>query len=377
VAAGVAIMVILLALGAVAFRSSKAESAAPVKPSPQVSASPIATASPIPTATPLPSATPSPSPTPDPVPIALEKARQTAPSDPAAALTILVELQKSNPVREDIRQSISEFLSAARLHHDTLTPGQIAALRKPLEEAAALDFVDAELLLGEQLRATDPKDALKWTLAAANNSNVEAMVLAGLMLSNGLGAEKPNLVEAATWFQRAAEAGDPRAMFALGECYLLSKGVTRDPKLALEWLDKAAAQNDVQALNKLGDLSYRGIPGVLEPDIKKAFWYFSSAKDLGYPDAYGNLGALFMKAPAGLRDEKMAVEIFKQGIDKGDARSMCFYAICLEDGVGGLAKDPDAARPWYVKAAEQGVAKAQEWCREHQVPFTPSTRPTR
>jgi hypothetical protein len=316
-------------------------------------------------------------PTPDPAVAVLAKARETAQSDPAAALAMLVDLQKSHPDLAEAKGALNEFLTATLDRRDSLAPEQIAALRDPLAGAAALNFVDAQVLLGRELRETDPENALKWTLAAANNGSTDAMLSAGLMLSNDIGPRKKNPPEAARWFQRAAEAGDPRAMFALGECYQLSKGVTRDPKLALEWINKAAERNEVNALNRLGDIYNKGIPGLVQPDLKKAFAYFSAAKDLGLANAYGNLGVLFMSAPPGMKDEKMAVEIFKQGIEKGDARSIYFYAVCLEDGLGGLAPDKAAARQSYVKAAELGVAGAQEWCRKNQVSFTPSTRPPR
>lgn len=347
---------------------------------------PLITSTPVPsTPTPPPLVSPSPppaptatpEPTPDPVLATLAQSRLTAQKDPSAALASLLELQNSHPGRPEPKEAIHEFLTATLEREDSLTPGQLAALREPLETAAGLDFVDAQLLLGNELRESDPEDAVKWTIAAANNGNVVAMRRAGLMLSNDLGTLKKNPQEAAKWFQRAAEKGDPQAMFALGECYQLSKGVTRDPKLALEWIRKAADQNEVNALNRLGDIYTKGIPGVVQPDLKTAFTYFSAAKDLGFADAYGNLGALFITAPPGMKDEKMAVEIFRQGIEKGDARSRYFYAVCLEEGRGGLAKNPEEARQAYIKAAELGVAGAQDWCRNHQVPFTPPVRPPR
>ncbi len=362
----VVVPVVLILLGGASFLFlSKPVAPAPASPTP----APTATATPRPTATPTP--------TPDPVAETLSKARDIAPRDPVAALVLLVDLLKTQPDLPQVKQTVEEFLAATRERWQSLTPGQIAAMGEPLEAAAGMDFVDAQLLLGELLRETDPKDALKWTLAAANNGNTDAMVLSGLMLSNGLGSDKPNLPEAANWFRRAADQGDPRAMFALGECYLLSNGVTRDPVKAMEWLHKAAELNDVQALNKLGDIYAKGPPGIARQDLKKAFENFSAAKDLGHPAAFGNLGALFMTAPAGMKDEKLAVEIFQQGIEKGDPRSMYFYAVCLEDGMGELRKDKAAAQTWYIKAAEAGVPKAAEWCKTNNIPFTPPVRPAR
>lgn len=368
---------VLLVIGGGAYYLRPTGSAAPAgggdpAPSPQPGVS--ATPEPSPAATPTPE--PTPEPTPDPVAAVIAGARQIAQPDPAAALASLVELHKSDPVRADASDALNEFLSAMVERSGTLKPGQVAALKKPLEAAAAANFVDAQLLLGEQLRETDPEGAIRWMLAAANNGNTDAMRRLGLMLSNDMGQQKRNLSEAARWFERAAKKGDPHAMFALGECYQSGQGVPQDMKLAVEWTTKAADQNEVNALNRLGAFYANGIPGVVPQDLAKAFSYFSTAKDLGYPDAYGNLGVLFLHAP-GMKDPKMAVEIFKQGIDKGDARSVYYYATCLEDGAGGLAADKAAAQENYVRAAELGVAKAQDWCRKHQVPFTPPVRGSR
>lgn len=352
------------------------------KQGPSVASATPPTAAPSPTPPPLPvstpaAPTPAPTATPDPVESRLAAAREMAASDPAAALEALLELRKSFPEAPEIREALVEFASGIRSRRESLTPGQAAALREPLEAAASLDIVDAQILLGDELRDSQPKESLKWILAAAKNGDPDAMLKSGLMLSNGVGAGAPDLREAAAWFQRAAEAGDPRAMFALSECYLLSKGVTRDPARALEWLNKSAASKNVEALNKLGDLHTKGIPGVVPVDLKKAFAYFSEAKDLGFAPAFGNLGALFMTAPEGMKDEKLAVDMFRQGADHGDPRSVYFYAVCLEDGLGELPKDPAAARPWYVQAAELGNPKAQEWCQKNKVPFTPPARAAR
>ncbi|MFA7345165.1 MAG: serine/threonine-protein kinase [Terrimicrobiaceae bacterium] len=368
VAATALCLVIALGGGAYYLLGSRGAPLHEPAPFPQPTASPSPAASPSPTPTPVPEETP------DPVSAALVKAHETAQSDPAAALVSLVDLQKSHPGREDAKGAVAEFLSATRERRGSLTPGQIAALRKPLEAAAALDFVDAQILLGEELRESDPEDALKWTLAAANNDSSDAMLLAGLMLSNDLGSEKKNPREAAKWFQRAAGRNDPRAMFALGECYQLGKGVAQDQKLALDWITKAAELKEVNALNRLGDIYTKGLLGV-KPDLKKAFAYFSSAKDLGCLDAYGNLGALYITAPPDMKDEKMAVDLFRQGIEKNNPLSMRFYAMCLEQGLAGTPVDKAAAQKLYVRAAEKGDAKSQDWCRQHQVPFTEPVRP--
>lgn len=338
------------------------------QPAPVAAATPAPMASPSPT--PAPSATAVATATPDPVAEGLARARGIASDDPAAALETLVALAKAHSDRPEARDAVVEFVTALRSRRDALNPGQVASLREPLEASAALDVVEAQLILGEDLLESDPKDAVKWLIAAAKNGNTDAMVLSGLALARGVGSGSPDLPAAFDWFQRAADRGDGRAMFALGECYYYSKGVTRDPRLALEWLNKAAEQSNVRALDMLGTLYSKGIPGVLPRDLPKAFWYFTAAKDLGFSPAYGNLGVLFMTAEPKLADKKLAVELFKQGAEKGDPRCMYFYAGCLRDGLGEVTKDKAAAQEWYVKAAELGVQEARDWCRANNVPFS-------
>ncbi|TSA31482.1 MAG: DUF1679 domain-containing protein, partial [Verrucomicrobiaceae bacterium] len=344
----------LLAAAGLFFLLPKASTPAPA---------PVAAATPVPMASPSPSPSATPTATPDPVAEGLARARGIASDDPAAALATLVALAKAHSDRPEARDAVVEFVTALRSRRDALNPGQMASLREPLEATAALDVVEAQLILGEDLLESDPKDALKWLIAAAKNGNTDAMVLSGLALARGVGSGSPDLPAAADWFQRAADRGDGRAMFALGECYYYSKGVTRDPRLALEWLNKAAEQSNVRALDMLGTLYSKGIPGVLPRDLPKAFWYFTAAKDLGFAPAYGNLGVLFMTAEPKLADKKLAVDLFKQGAEKGDPRCMYFYAGCLRDGLGEVTKDKAAAQDWYVKAAELGVQEARDWCR--------------
>lgn len=235
--------------------------------------------------------------------------------------------------------------------------------------AAATPDADAQLLLGRQLRETDPSAALKWFLAAANNGSTAAMVQAGLLLSNGHGGREPDLPGAAAWFERAALKGDPAAMFLLAECCLGGKGVTRDPRQAIELLQKAVEKNDPASMNRLGDLYKKGVPGVLEPDFKVAFGLFSRAVELGYDDALGNLGVLHIRGEGTDKNEREGLALIQQGVAKGNGPSLCLYAMCLEQGIAGVEINGQAARRMYIGAARAGNVPAQQWCREKNISF--------
>ena len=225
------------------------------------------------------------------------------------------------------------------------------------------------MLLGESLLDTDPGDALKWFLAAANQGQTEAMVMAGNMLASGRGAAAPDLPSAVTWFTKASDNGDREGMFALGECLLFGKGVEKDPKRAIELLNAAAVLNNVRALDRLGTVYRKGVPGLMEPNFSESFRLFSRATELGFLDSQGNLGVLYINGQGVAKDEKKAASLFQDGAEKDNPSCMFYYAMCLEGGVG-VAKDEDKAKEWYVKAAKGGDPRAIDWCKKNDVSYS-------
>ena len=61
----------------------------------------------------------------------------------------------------------------------------------------------------------------------------------GSWLLSGYGVEE-NPREGVKWLRRAADRGDARAMFELGECYENGDGVKKDPDAADLWFCRAA-----------------------------------------------------------------------------------------------------------------------------------------
>lgn len=76
------------------------------------------------------------------------------------------------------------------------------------------------------------------------------------------------MAQSAADFRAAAEQGDARAQFQLGQCYEKGLGVDIDSVQAVQWYTRAADQNDPDALYSLGLCYYYAI-GVPE-DLKKA-----------------------------------------------------------------------------------------------------------
>ncbi len=259
---------------------------------------------------------------------------------------------------------------SASLRARKIPPGEVASLRRPLEAAADLNVRSAQMALGEMLRVSDPADALKWFIAAAEQGQTEAMVYAGQMQASGQGVSAPDFVSAAKWFTKAADGQDADGMYFLAECYLSpdsSKGVLRNPQRAFELLTTAATlKNHTRAMNSLGDIYKKGIPGVVEPDYAKAFDFFSKASEGGLLDAQGNLGVLYIYGLGVEKDPAKAAALFKDGAERKNPLCMYFYAMCLDGGIG-VEKNKKEAEAMYRAAAKLGNAKAQDWCRSNGV----------
>ncbi len=284
----------------------------------------------------------------------------------AGALELFATIAAKYPDQKEAYIAMENIAASVQARSDKMSPGEIAALRQPLERAASLNTRSAQMMLGESLLETDPGDALKWFLAAANQGQTEAMVTAGKMLASGRGSSAPDLPAAVNWFTKASDGGDTDGMFALGECYLFGKGVDKDPKRAIDLLNAASVLNNVRALDLLGNVYRKGVPGLMEPNYAESFRLFSRATELGFLDAQGNLGVLYINGQGVAKDEKKAASLFKDGAEKGNPSCMFYFAMCLEGGVG-VAKDGTAAKEWYIKAAKGGDRRAIEWCKKNDV----------
>lgn len=86
-------------------------------------------------------------------------------------------------------------------------------------------------------------------LAEAQN-HPYAQYMLGMMYFKGQGVEQDS-VEAAKWFQKAAEQGVSQAQFKLGELYATGNGVTQDYESAYAWYSVADALGHKRAADAL------------------------------------------------------------------------------------------------------------------------------
>ncbi len=246
---------------------------------------------------------------------------------------------------------------------------EFTAMREPIAEAAQIDILSAMLLIGDNLRKTEPETALKWYTAASEKGDAVAFTQLGFMMETGVGDAKPDFVKAAQYFQTAADKGEVGGKFALGRCYLTGRGLpAKDEKRGAELAREAAEAGDTRAMNLLGDCYTHGT-GV-KTDFAEAFRLFTRAADRGNLKALGNLGVLYMTGRGvAAANPKKAAELFEKGARAGDSSCMYNFAQCLEEGIG-TGRNSLQAQAWHRKAAEAGDDRAADWCRKHSIPFT-------
>ena len=85
----------------------------------------------------------------------------------------------------------------------------------------------------------------------------------------------------------AAEAGDALSQYQVGFMYYKGRGVAVDYKQALLWIEKAAAQDDPDAVGQLGTMYFTG-KGVA-PSWRRTREYYQRAIELGNAQTVKNM----------------------------------------------------------------------------------------
>jgi len=135
-----------------------------------------------------------------------------------------------------------------------------------------------------------------------------------------------------------AEQGDPKSQVELGTRYKLGNGVVKDSKKATEWFRKAAEQGDSTGQKYLG-WSYWIGDGVRQSNSEAQKWLNKAGEHDETANYHADLLRTFRKAESG-----------KTPLTKDEMSDLGFGYFEGEF----LERDPEKARDWFTKAAEQG-----------------------
>lgn len=190
--------------------------------------------------------------------------------------------------------------------------------------------------------AGDPREAVQWIQALAEQDEPEAQVLLGQAYLDGHGLE-PDPKRARIWFRKAAEAGHLLGMNMLGRAYDQGWGGPVDHGSAAYWFRIAANQGLDWGMYNYAHLLLHG-QGVAK-DEPQAFDWYNKAAELGHAKALGVVGRFFEEGWLGEQDQEKAFDYYRRSAEAGDFRGQYNYALMLSER--GQVED---ARNWMREA---------------------------
>lgn len=171
----------------------------------------------------------------------------------------------------------------------------------------------------------------------------------------GLGVTKDERL-AVEWLKKAATAGNDSAQLALGRRYDDGLGVDKNLTEAAEWYRKAAEQGHPVAQNNIGNCYEHGY-GV-EKDAEKAVTWYRKAADQNVAIAQFNIGNCYAKGTGVEKNETEALRWFRMSAEQGYAQAQGVLGYCYINGTG-VEKNIYTGLEWFRKSANQGWDRAQ------------------
>ncbi len=183
-------------------------------------------------------------------------------------------------------------------------------------QAAAQDYAPAMSSLGDlHDERSNYIEAASWYEKGALAGDVSCMNVLGTYYAQGL-TGAPNSAKALRWFKQAADLGDAEGMASLGMMYFEGVANTRvDKAKGFEWLSKAAAQNFGPALTRMGKLYYNGEH--VQQDYGKAREFFERAGGQNDTEALVMMGKMYYLGRGIERNADIAYRLFEQAIKNG------------------------------------------------------------
>ncbi len=219
-------------------------------------------------------------------------------------------------VAQDYKLALQYYTQAADQHDDAAAIKQVA-------------------LMYEQGLGTSVNDgrAAKWYWRAAEKGDKEAQAALGRLFAEGRGVPQDGQQQL-YWSKMAAEQGDENAQFALGKLYLEGREVTQNDAEAFALFAKAAQNGNADAQKALGDLYSTDNKAVNQDREIAIDWYQRAARN-NQPDALKSLAELhlngdgdnkqreayrwyYLAARAGDEDAMLQLEQLEQTIDPED-----------------------------------------------------------
>ena len=181
----------------------------------------------------------------------------------------------------------AQFAYANILLRGLLVDTDTKAGRELMQKAAESGNIQAQFNLAQIITASRPtwagfKQALPWYQKAAEAGLADAQYALSNIYAEAKGVVTNDEEKARLWLKRAAEGGLDSAQVEYGIWLVNGRGGPKNEKEAFVWFQRAAAQRNVLAQNRLSRMYAFGI-GTDKDPIKAAAWHIL-ARRAGYKD---------------------------------------------------------------------------------------------
>jgi hypothetical protein len=210
----------------------------------------------------------------------------------------------------------------------------------------------------QQIALQQKKDEMRlsWRIAAFGACLATICGTVTLWHIHSKKASTQRAAEDALAYRLAADQGDPKSEYNLGDIYYHGQGVHQDYTEAFHWFSSAADQGDPEAQYALGYMYYHG--QAVAKNYSEAMRWYRNAADRGQPKAQYDLGSMYYYGQGVPKDYDQAIRWYRNAADQGYARAQYALGSMYYNGVG-LPQDYVEADRWLGKAADQGDAMAR------------------
>lgn len=162
---------------------------------------------------------------------------------------------------------------------------------------------------------------------------------------------------------KEANQGNSNAQFDIGSMYQNGRGVSPDRAEAIDWYQKAAAQQNEKAISRLR---------LLQANAER-FQKESASADTGNPESQYKLGNMYTEGVGTNIDLARAAELYEQSASQGYVKAEYKLGLIYYEGTGVKASKKTAYK-WFKKAAGKNYAAAQYYLGKMYAEGTGVTR---
>ncbi|MFB3239724.1 tetratricopeptide repeat protein [Aeromonas salmonicida] len=272
----------------------------------------------------------------------LAKRLAAKPDYPEAMRWMKQAAQQSGPLAADSDTRGEAALQVGRWYQSGLGEPKSPTLAKDWwQRAAKLGNREASYQLGMDCQLHHKgklvSECLDWFEQAAKQDHAQAQLILGQWYAKQSGAD----TEAIKWLEKAAEQGNRDAQYQLGLRYEQGKGVNKRSDIAQRWFEKAAAQQQPDALLVLAR----------QASSAEAFTAYQRAAHAGSAPAQLWLGLAYQAGDLVAQD--LALGRYWLELAAGRGSHEAEYQLSL------LQTDVVSREHWLTLAAQGGFSQAQ------------------